>query len=151
MAEIDHADVFQPHFNLNNFKIEFKSGLGMKDYQTYHKAPEYCRCLYDVTVVWVGFLWWKQATHQIKCSSLDQLWYRKEDGDVFINLWTNIEHYFSMYLNMSFCTSTCLSSSCSRVGYLSSLMKGLLRLEVRVRIPGAVAPWLSMNLSSSSL
>lgn len=45
-------------------------------------------------------------------------------------------------------TSTCLSNSCSNVGYLSSLMKGLLRLVVKVRI---LAPWLSMNLSSSSL
>lgn len=66
-------------------------------------------------------------------------------------------HYFRICRGYMFIfslfssTSTCLSSSCSRVGYLSSLMKGLLRLVVRVRIPGALAPWLSMNLSSSSL
>lgn len=68
------------------------------------------------------------------------------------------QHRHSLFQNIckghmvvSSSTSTCLSSSCSSVGYLSSLMKGLLRLVVRVRIPGALAPWLSMNLSSSSL
>ena len=34
---------------------------------------------------------------------------------------------------------------------MSSLMKGLLRLVVRVRMPGGLAPWLSMNVPSSSL
>lgn len=45
----------------------------------------------------------------------------------------------------------CLSSSFSNVGYLSSLMKGLLRPEVSVRIPGMDAPLPSMNSPSSSL
>ncbi len=48
-------------------------------------------------------------------------------------------------------TSMCLSSSLSNVGYLSSLMKGLLRPEVSVRIPGIDAPLPSMNSPSSSL
>lgn len=48
-------------------------------------------------------------------------------------------------------TSMCLSSSLSRVGYLSSLVKGLLRLVVRVRIPGLDAPFDSMYSPSSSL
>lgn len=48
-------------------------------------------------------------------------------------------------------TSMCRSSSCSSVTYLSSLRKGLLRLVVKMRMPGLAAPWLSMNFSSSSL
>lgn len=45
----------------------------------------------------------------------------------------------------------CLSSSFSRAGYLSSLVKGLLRLLVKVKIPGPEAPFDSMNSPSSSL
>lgn len=45
----------------------------------------------------------------------------------------------------------CLSSSFSKVGYLSSLMNGLLRPVVRVRMPGELAPLLSMKSPSSSL
>lgn len=45
----------------------------------------------------------------------------------------------------------CLSSSLSKVGYLSSLMKGLLRPVVRVRIPGLTAPLPSINSPSTSL
>lgn len=48
-------------------------------------------------------------------------------------------------------TSMCLSSSLSKVGYLSSLMKGLLRPVVSVRIPGLPAPLASMNSPSTSL
>lgn len=48
-------------------------------------------------------------------------------------------------------TSMCLSSSLSKVGYLSSLMKGLLRPVVRVRIPGLTAPLPSINSPSTSL
>lgn len=45
----------------------------------------------------------------------------------------------------------CRSSSFSSAGYLSSLVKGLLRLVVRVRIPGVDAPFDSMYSPSSSL
>lgn len=48
-------------------------------------------------------------------------------------------------------TSMCLSSSLSKVGYLSSLMKGLLRPVVSVRIPGLTAPLASINSPSTSL
>ena len=48
-------------------------------------------------------------------------------------------------------TSMCLSSSLSKVGYLSSLMKGLLRPVVSVRIPGLTAPLPSINSPSTSL
>lgn len=98
--------------------------------KTYHKASE-CSCrLYNVSVIWVGFLWRAQPQTGLYKESVNQL----QDGG-----WTFPS------------TSTCLSSSCSSVGYLSSLMKGLLRLVVRVRMPGTLAPWLSMNLLSSSL
>ena len=45
----------------------------------------------------------------------------------------------------------CLSSSFSSIGNLSSLVKGLLRLVVRVKIPGGGAPFDSMYSPSSSL
>lgn len=45
----------------------------------------------------------------------------------------------------------CLSSSLSKVGYLSSLIKGLLRPVVRVRIPGLTAPLPSINSPNVSL
>lgn len=45
----------------------------------------------------------------------------------------------------------CLSSSFSSAGYRSSLVKGLLRLVVKVRIPGLTAPLDSMYSPSSSL
>lgn len=45
----------------------------------------------------------------------------------------------------------CLSSSFSSIGNLSSLVKGLLRLVVRVKIPGGGAPFDSMYSCSSSL
>lgn len=48
-------------------------------------------------------------------------------------------------------TSMCLSSSFSSAGYLSSLVKGLLRLVVSARMPGLDAPLDSMNPPSSSL
>lgn len=62
---------------------------------------------------------------------------------LFINIKKNACSYFL--------TSICLSSSFSKVGYLSSLMKGLLRPVVRVRMPGELAPLLSMKSPSSSL
>lgn len=48
-------------------------------------------------------------------------------------------------------TCMCLSSSFSSAGYLCSLVKGLLRLVVKVRIPGLDAPFDSMYSPSSSL
>lgn len=45
----------------------------------------------------------------------------------------------------------CLSSSFSSAGYRSSRVKGLLRLVVKVRIPGLDAPFDSMYSPSSSL
>lgn len=49
------------------------------------------------------------------------------------------------------CTSMCLSSSFSSVGYLSRRIKGLLRPVVSTRIPGLLAPLVSMNSPRSSL
>lgn len=48
-------------------------------------------------------------------------------------------------------TSMCLSSSLSKVGYLSSLINGLLRPVVRVRIPRLAAQRDSINSTRTSL
>lgn len=45
----------------------------------------------------------------------------------------------------------CLSSSLSSVGYLSRRINGLLRPVVNTRIPGLLAPFISMNSPNSSL
>lgn len=66
--------------------------------------------------------------------------------------WPHItEQELCIHIHAQSRTSMCLSSSLSRVGYLSSLIKGLLRPVVSVRIPGLPAPLPSMNSPSTSL